>query len=73
MIIKEMDPVIDKIRPGKRIKRFIEMSGYTVKEIRDYLGLGSVQSIYHWMEGKSLPSLDNLYLVSPAVLQGEAI
>lgn len=37
---------------------------YSVKDIKEYLNLTCVQSVYHWIEGKSLPSVDNLYALS---------
>ena len=57
-------PAIDKAGTGKRIKKYMDNLGLSVKEVRDYLQLGSVQSIYHWLEGKSLPSMDNLFALS---------
>ena len=38
--------------------------GITVKDVQEYLGLGSVQSVYHWLSGRSVPSVDNLYALS---------
>lgn len=35
-----------------------------VKDVQHYLGLGSVQSVYHWLNGVSLPSVDHLYALS---------
>ena len=36
----------------------------TVKDVQQFLGLGSAQSIYHWLNGISLPTIDNLYAMS---------
>lgn len=36
----------------------------SVKDIQQYLGLGSVQSVYHWLNGISIPTIDNLYALS---------
>ena len=38
--------------------------GLTVKEVQEYLDFGTAQSIYHWFNGRNLPSLDNLYALS---------
>ena len=57
-------PVINKKETGIRIGRFMDRCGISVQDVRRYLGLGSVQSIYHWLEGKSVPSIDNLYALS---------
>lgn len=59
-----MIPTINKKRTGKNIKAFMEMRGLSVQDVRESLSLGSVQTVYHWLEGKSLPSLDNLYALS---------
>ena len=42
----------------------MEMRGFSVEEVRDFLSLGCVQTIYHWFEGISIPTLDNLYALS---------
>ena len=60
----EMYPLIDKEAIGKQIKRFMDCRGITVKQVQEALGLSCVQGIYHWLNGISLPSLDNLYALS---------
>lgn len=57
-------PVIDIKETGHNIKTLMISQGYSVKDVQNYLGLGTPQGIYHWFEGKSLPSLDNLYALS---------
>lgn len=57
-------PTIDKVKTGKRIKALMKKKGLSVKNIQEYLGLGSVQSIYHWLGGSSMPTIDNLYALS---------
>ena len=57
-------PTIDRKKTGQRIKEYMLMESLTAEDVRQFLGLGSVQSVYHWLEGKSLPSLDNLYALS---------
>ena len=59
-----MYPIIDKKKTGAKIKLFMELNGYTVQDIQEYIGLACVQSIYHWLDGSSLPSVDNLYALS---------
>ena len=36
----------------------------TVRDVQKYLELGSQQSIYHWLNGISMPTIDNLYVLS---------
>ena len=59
-----MYPLIDKDATGKQIKKIMDCRGITVKHIQEALGLSCVQGIYHWLNGISLPSLDNLYALS---------
>lgn len=57
-------PAIDKVGTGRRIREYMDDRGLTVKDVKGHLQLGSVQSIYHWLEGKALPSMDNLFALS---------
>ena len=59
-----MYPIIDKIKTGEKIRMLMEANGYSVNDIQEYLGLACVQSIYHWLNGSCLPSIDNLYALS---------
>ena len=36
----------------------------SVKDVQDALFLGCAQSVYHWLDGRSMPTLDNLYALS---------
>lgn len=59
-----MYPTIDTKATGIRIRQLMDERRLTVKDIRRYLNLASVQSIYHWLNGQSMPTLDNLYALS---------
>ena len=59
-----MYPVIDKRETGINIRRIMDQHKLTVKDVQQFLGLGSAQSIYHWLNGISLPTIDNLYAMS---------
>ena len=59
-----MLPVIDKKETGINLRRIMDKRGLSVKDIQQYLGLGSVQSVYHWLNGLSMPTVDNLYALS---------
>ncbi len=59
-----MFPVIDKRKTGINLRRIMDRRGMTVKDVQRYLELGSVQSIYHWVNGISMPTIDNLYALS---------
>lgn len=57
-------PIIDKEKTGKRIKELMKERNVSVKDVRDYLLLESVQSIYYWFTGRNIPTIDNLYALS---------
>ena len=59
-----MFPTIDKRRTGIHLRRIMDERGLSVKDVQQYLGLGSVQSVYHWLNGLSMPTVDNLYALS---------
>ena len=55
---------IDMKRTGRKIRVLMDKKSLSVKDIRRELGLGSLQSVYHWLQGRSLPTVDNLYELS---------
>ncbi len=54
---------IDTERTGNKIKQLCMERGFSVRRIQERLSIGG-QSVYAWFEGKSLPNLDNIYLLS---------
>lgn len=58
---KKNYPVIDLYETGQNIKNLILLKGLTVKDVQDYLELGTPQSIYHWSEGGSVYILSDLH------------
>lgn len=54
-------PVIDLAATGKNIIRLRRERGLTVRDLQAYFGFEEPQAIYKWQQGKSLPSVDNLY------------
>lgn len=54
-------PVIDPIATGKNIIRLRVERGMSVRDLQAYFGFEEPQAIYKWQQGKSLPSVDNLY------------
>lgn len=49
---------------GRRLYNAIIESGHTVRELQEMLQFACPQSIYRWIRGKTLPSLENLYRIS---------
>ena len=62
-----MQPVfmsIDCEGTGMRIKKLIRENGYSVKDIQNAMGFENPQAVYKWLRGESLPSIDNLLILS---------
>ena len=62
-----MEPMYLSIQPketGDQIKKLIKEKGYTVKDVQGSMGFENPQAIYKWMAGRTLPSLDNLIILS---------
>lgn len=59
-----MFPTINKKETGVNLRRIMDIRGVKPKDIQEYLGLGCVQSIYRWLDGVSMPTIDNLYAIS---------
>lgn len=55
---------IDLVKTGMKIREMIEDSEFSVKYIQEKLHLACPQSVYRWMSGLTLPSIDNLYMLS---------
>ena len=59
-----MFPLINKRKTGANLRRIMDMRGITPKDVQEYLRLGCVQSVYRWLDGINLPTVDNLYALS---------
>ena len=59
-----MFPTINKKETGVNLRRIMDMRGVKSKDIQEYLGFGCVQSVYRWLDGVSMPTVDNLYAIS---------
>ena len=59
-----MIPVINKQETGINLRRIMIWRGLSAKDVQDYLGLGCVQSVYRWIDGINMPTIDNLYALS---------
>ena len=59
-----MFPIIDKKATGINLRRIMDARGIEVKDVQKYLRLGCVQSVYRWLDGVSMPTVDHLYALS---------
>lgn len=55
-----MIPTINVEETGMQIDMLIHESEYSVRDISEGLGFETPQAVYKWMQGKTLPKLDNL-------------
>ena len=55
---------INQARTGRHLEEMLRKKGYSVHEVQEAVGLESVQAVYKWFSGKSLPSTDNLVIIS---------
>lgn len=55
---------IQQEKTGQRIKQLLSEKGYTVRDVQNAMGFENPQAIYKWLAGKSLPSLDNIVILS---------
>ncbi len=57
-------PTIDMVRTGKNIENLRIRNGMSVKDIQKIFGFVTPQAIYKWQHGVSLPTVDNLVILS---------
>lgn len=62
--MKPMYMSIQQKETGRNIKNLISENGYTVRDVQDAMGFENPQAVYKWISGRSLPSLDNLIILS---------
>ncbi|WHS15263.1 helix-turn-helix transcriptional regulator (plasmid) [Ligilactobacillus salivarius] len=55
---------INSEKTGANLKSLFKNNGYSVRDIQSVMGFENPQSIYKWLSGRSLPSLDNLVILS---------
>lgn len=62
-----MKPMYLSIRQKEtrnNIRKLLSENGYTVKDVQNAMGFENPQAVYKWISGKSLPSLDNIVILS---------
>lgn len=61
---KHVFPTINLKETGINLRRIMDKRGITPKDIKEYLNLTSVQSVYNWCSGINMSTIDNLYALS---------
>jgi transcriptional regulator with XRE-family HTH domain len=59
-----MFPTTNVKKTGANLRRIMNKCGITAKDVKEYLNLASVQSVYYWWNGTNMPTIDNLYALS---------
>ena len=57
-------PKFDSREIGQNLRSLMKQHDMTVKDLQKILGLSCPQTIYHWLNGDSVPTIDNLYNLS---------
>ena len=57
-------PTINMTATGSNIKSLIKSNGLKVAEIQAVYGFNTPQSIFKWMRGEAMPSIDNLVILA---------
>ena len=57
-------PVIDLAATGERIRELRILNHLKVEDVSEFMGFESVQAVYKWQRGESLPTVDNLFALS---------
>ena len=52
------------IETGNNISRLRKQKGISIKEIQEAMGFNTPQAIFKWQRGESLPTIDNLLVLS---------
>ena len=55
---------INMTQTGKNISRLRKENGITVKQTQDVRGFNTPQAVYKWQRGETMPSLDNILVLS---------
>ena len=59
-----MIPTINVVETGKNIKHLMMCNDVTPTNIKTVCGFSTVQPVYHWINGRNLPTVDNLLILS---------
>ena len=57
-------PTVNMAATGDNIKRLIKTNGLKVSDIQNIYGFNTPQSIFKWLRGDAMPSLDNMVILA---------
>ena len=59
-----INAAIDPVKTGENIREAMNHKNLTVRDITLALGLSTPNSVYKWLRGDTVPSIDNIYALS---------
>lgn len=59
-----MTPILDPVATGRNIDDIRRDRNLSVAALKDALGLSTTYAIYKWFRGDSMPTLDNIVILS---------
>lgn len=62
-----MAPIYVMINPaetGHHIRSLMDTNGLSVRDVQEACGFERPQAVYKWLSGKSLPTIDNMLILS---------
>lgn len=59
-----MTPILDPVATGRNINDIRRDRNLSVAALKDALGLSTTNAIYKWFRGDSMPTLDNIVILS---------
>ena len=57
-------PFVDTVATGRNIDRLRIAAGMSVKDMQMVFGFATLQAIYKWIHGTSMPTIDNLVILA---------
>ena len=57
-------PVVNMVDTGNNIYHLMKIHKLSVKNLQEKFGFSAPQAIYKWINGKSLPTIDNIVLLA---------
>ena len=57
-------PTVNLAMTGQNIRAMRRQCGLSVKDLQDIFGFTTPQAIYKWQQGATLPTVDNLVVLS---------
>lgn len=59
-----MTPILNPVATGRNIDDIRRDRNLSVAALKDALGLSTTNAIYKWFRGDSMPTLDNIVILS---------